>query len=1210
MSPEAADRLIPSYLGQIVHLGRPVGTCFQVHPGVLVTAFHVLNEISCGVADSLLQTQPLGGDRNTVATRVLAVDEPHDLALLQREQPFADSISAIIPASSVTLRSEGFVTGTAQVDDPGHDYRYLTASGRWEGPVGRDDIVMGRFESTGVMRGMSGAPVLRVVDGALIGVVSARYNSPDRWLRDSVWISCGEQVVRLLTASAAVPMQQRLTHDNGTPGLMWVIPDQSAGRNPPSTRTDWLGPRESALEAIELLTALDRAARGRNVWSEVFDQIVDAALQSEHGEIGVQAFKRRTSQRGLDARLLLRDLPFHDSAVIQWASPIAGDRSDQPPPSTLLRYFAEQLRRQLSTELLAGFSATCRTHLEAALAPSGAAVEAEFLATVSLHLPPLVSTSSEAIHVDVGTEGSALERSARARKQGHSRALVTTARRMCRLPTTDPRFFGRSQQVDSVATAIREAMSRQHSALAFLSGQPGVGTSAVAIEVGRQLQDTFEGGVYYVDLHGLIEGAARDEQTVVRIIGEALDLKAPDRESSADLFEWFRAELADLKLLLILDNARDSAQISRILARIDSCGMLVTSRDRRQDFADPDLNFTVEPLAEPDSLKLLRSYRSGSDHRVDDQREVAELCANLPLALRIVGARLGSNPSLDLGYLAHLLRDERTRLDYLESGERAVRAAIRLSYQLLDSAARRTLRLIPALPGATVTARSLSHCAETEEHQQGVLLHRLADRSLASFAMTPTVIGVPDAAFELFELVRLFASEQLIAEEDATEVDGIRLRAARYLLDRLVEINDQVWQADVKGELDPMPFHAAEAIAEQLGELDLASELLRNLWTLYTARNEVETVTAVDNARFDLHIRTGQPERAVKVRLDGAEYLLSHGDPTAAESFLQEARRVSVDIGSGVLEAKASFLLTVVLTKQERWADAAPLAERGVELFVAARRLEDAMSLAINGARIQRILDNPQAMLRTAEQAVEFATTIDDKRGLSLATFELSHAHVMMRRHADAFEMSLRSERLDEELHDFVNAAISARKAAMIASTLDDLHNAEAALTRAIGYTERTGDLVRQAGLLVDLSSLQVGSERYSDALATLGRAAKMPVPDWPPALRKEIRVRSTILTGFLPGSDLDLQVRVPPADEDEDQDPISGLMMDISLTLFSAWQDGSVAEEDARPALLDLLSSFAEYSSQQPFWVLDELAADRPDPPMLQPPPPSGGGI
>jgi len=77
----------------------------------------------------------------------------------------------------------------AQVDDPGHAYGFLEAIGVWGGAAERDLVSLGRLESKGVMKGMSGAPVRRVSDQLVVGVVSGRYNPGDGWGRDSVWVA-------------------------------------------------------------------------------------------------------------------------------------------------------------------------------------------------------------------------------------------------------------------------------------------------------------------------------------------------------------------------------------------------------------------------------------------------------------------------------------------------------------------------------------------------------------------------------------------------------------------------------------------------------------------------------------------------------------------------------------------------------------------------------------------------------------------------------------------------------------------------------------------------------------------------------------------------------------------------------------------------------------------------------------------------------------
>jgi WD40 repeat protein len=100
------------------------------------------------------------------------------------------------------------VTGTADVHDLGRSYRYLDADGRWAGGTTRDGVALGRLVASDLMPGMSGAPVL--TGGLVVGVVTARYNSADGWLRDSVWVARSEDLARLLDGISDVAMLRQM----------------------------------------------------------------------------------------------------------------------------------------------------------------------------------------------------------------------------------------------------------------------------------------------------------------------------------------------------------------------------------------------------------------------------------------------------------------------------------------------------------------------------------------------------------------------------------------------------------------------------------------------------------------------------------------------------------------------------------------------------------------------------------------------------------------------------------------------------------------------------------------------------------------------------------------------------------------------------------------------------------------------------------------
>jgi hypothetical protein len=191
------DRRVPAFLGRILDdEGHPVGTCFQVRPGVLVTAWHVLNDAGQGEEGARVQLDPLQGGPVRDA-RVKRIDQSHDLAVVMTEKPLAESVAGVVSTDEVPQATPVAVTGVVIVNDPGHSYSHFDTNGHWAGGTTRDgNIKLGRMVAEALMKGMSGAPVL---SGAFaVGVVSARYNSADEWARNSVWIARTEDLVPLL----------------------------------------------------------------------------------------------------------------------------------------------------------------------------------------------------------------------------------------------------------------------------------------------------------------------------------------------------------------------------------------------------------------------------------------------------------------------------------------------------------------------------------------------------------------------------------------------------------------------------------------------------------------------------------------------------------------------------------------------------------------------------------------------------------------------------------------------------------------------------------------------------------------------------------------------------------------------------------------------------------------------------------------------------
>jgi hypothetical protein len=141
----------------------------------------------------------------------------------------------------------------------------------------------------------------------------------------------------------------------------------------------------------------------------------------------------------------------------------------------------------------------------------------------------------------------------------------------------------------------------------------------------------------------------------------------------------------------------------------------------------------------------------------EEAAAVIGLCGGLPLAVRIVGARLAARPHLQLERLAERLSDEQRRLDLLDIGDLTVRARFDLSYRRLEPEARRAFRLMAQLQVPDLSAWAVAALLGTTAERGEELAERLVDVHLLEL----TAHG----RYRMHDLLRLFARERLEQEE-------------------------------------------------------------------------------------------------------------------------------------------------------------------------------------------------------------------------------------------------------------------------------------------------------------------------------------------------------------------------------------------------------------------------------------------------------------
>ncbi|MHA4820418.1 AfsR/SARP family transcriptional regulator, partial [Streptomyces aculeolatus] len=237
--------------------------------------------------------------------------------------------------------------------------------------------------------------------------------------------------------------------------------------------------------------------------------------------------------------------------------------------------------------------------------------------------------------------------------------------RPAQLPATVSDFTGRVGVVEELGKELANAPDTVM-AVSSVSGIGGVGKTTLAVHVAHAARESFPDGQLYADLQG--SGPSPAEPAAVlgaflRALGTPdADIPEPVDERAA----LYRSVLAGRRILTLLDNARDAAQIRPLLPGTEGCAALITSRTRMTDLAGAH-HVDLDVMA-PDEALLLFTRIVGAE-RVDLERDAAmdvvAACGFLPLAIRIAASRLAARRTWTVSVLARKLSDEHRRLDEL-----------------------------------------------------------------------------------------------------------------------------------------------------------------------------------------------------------------------------------------------------------------------------------------------------------------------------------------------------------------------------------------------------------------------------------------------------------------------------------------------------------------------------------------------------------------
>ncbi|MCA2218112.1 BTAD domain-containing putative transcriptional regulator [Jidongwangia harbinensis] len=433
------------------------------------------------------------------------------------------------------------------------------------------------------------------------------------------------------------------------------------------------------------------------------------------------------------------------------------------------------------------------------------------------------------------------------------------------LPYGIPGFVGRAGLLAELDRLAEPGLGRPRAVV--ITGMPGIGKTTLAVHWGNRHVGLFPDGQLYLDAGGFGAGDPVAPREALARFLHALGVP-PDRipENVDDRRHRVNELLAGRRVLLVIDNAAEPAQVRPLIPAVSSCLTVITSRDRLSGLTVRDgvRQLVGEPLTDDEAASLLTEIIGERRAAAEPEavRRLTGLAAGLPLALRIIGVRVAERPRAGIAELVDELHD---RLLWADAEDDSLRVVFSWSYRALTPDAARLFRRLALHPGTRIsldaaTALAGSGVAETER-----ILDVLARANLVDYDTA--------RSYRLHDLLRQYA-EAVGEAEDPLDVAAARAAVLTWFLRSATNAAAVLApQLPPVPDLPPAPPHVMEFATEDAAFAWCRSERL-NLATAarMAARHGLHRhAWQIPAAVHDLFTRAGGYEDLVQMNQLGAE---------------------------------------------------------------------------------------------------------------------------------------------------------------------------------------------------------------------------------------------------------------------------------------------------------------------------------------------------
>jgi DNA-binding SARP family transcriptional activator/tetratricopeptide (TPR) repeat protein len=660
---------------------------------------------------------------------------------------------------------------------------------------------------------------------------------------------------------------------------------------------------------------------------------------------------------------------------------------------------------------------------------------------------------------------------------GMTMARSTTVVVPRQLPAAISEFTGRQELLRDLVALLSAADGpdgRKYLPVASINGKGGVGKTALALQAAYEVRRLYPDGQLFVQLQNA-DGEPISTMELMAGVLRSLGLSPVALpEQVAERTAAYRSWLGERKILIVLDDAHSASQIMSLIPGSPSCGVIITSQHPLYSLPGAQ-HFEVGEFDEATAVDLLAKVVGPERIRAEPEAALTlvRLCDCLPLAVRIVAARLATRRHWGIGQMIQRMTDESRRLDELAIGGVGIRTTLATSYSSLSPSARKLFVRLSLLGTSDFAEWVSAPLLDMDVDVANDLFEVLIEARLVEVRINED----GSLRFRLHDLVRIYALERLAVDEPSADRFAALQRLLACWLSLAAEAHRRIYGGDyavLHGSADLWRLPAD-------GHDQLLGSPLNWLRTeragLVLAVTQAAQV-GLDELCWDLAVTTAT--------LFESEYLVEDWQKTH-EISLDATRR------AGNVRGEAAVLFSLgILALNGRLSEAPRYLQSALHTF---RQLGDAHGHALALAALafaDQLCGRSGQALKSYRRALAEYRTVGDRVGEIDVLNNLAEIHMSRESHGEAQQLLEKAFFLGRSLKAPRVAAQTEHRFGELYLRTNDVWRAERAFRSVLETVRGEGDLVGEAHALVGLGTARTLQGRHEVAMGDLSAALSL----------------------------------------------------------------------------------------------------------------------